>query len=130
MAQSDPLRAVNRRDFNWKPKDTLPPGAHSFNAFGNPPDGNYAFFGRFPADYTVPMHWHTNDVWVAIIEGSMTIRRTGLPDVRIERGGFFFLPGKLKYIADCREECVFLAYGYEPFDIFYLNKDDDPRNKK
>ncbi|MDV3278092.1 MAG: hypothetical protein LYZ69_06455 [Nitrososphaerales archaeon] len=130
MAQSDPLRASNPRDFHWKPKETLPPGAHSFNVFGNPPEGNYAFFGKFPAKYAVPMHWHTNDVWVAIIEGSMIIRRTGWQEVRIGRGGFFFLPRKMQYIVDCPEECVFLAYGYEPFDIHYLDENDDPRNRK
>jgi hypothetical protein len=130
MAKSDPLRVANLRDFHWKPKDTLPPGAESFNVYGNPPEGNYAFYGKFPANYTVPTHWHTNDVWVAIIEGSMTVSRSGLPDVKIEHGGFLFLPEKMQYVAKCPEECVFLAYGYEPFDIFYLNEDDDPRNRK
>jgi hypothetical protein len=75
------------------------------------------------------MHWHTNDVWVVIAKGSMLIRRDVFPDLTIDRGGFFFLPGGMQYVAHCNDECIFLAYGFKPFDIFYRNPNDDPRNK-
>ncbi len=116
-------------DIHWKPKNTLPPGASSANVYGTPAEGNYAFYGKFPKNYTVPMHWHTNDVWVVIVKGSMIIKRDGIPDSTIRQGGFFFLPGPMRYIAHCSEECIFLAYGYKPFDISYRDPKDDPRNK-
>jgi hypothetical protein len=121
--------ATNLDDLEWKPKNTLPPGADSANVYGIPSEGNYAFYARFPKGYTVPTHWHTNDVWVVIVKGSMLIRRDDSPDQTIGRGGFFFLPGAMRYIAQCNEECIFLAYGFKPFDIFYKNPKDDPRNE-
>lgn len=126
---SDRMLIVDLLNLGWKPKETLPPGASSANAYGVPAEGNYAFYGKFPKQYTVPMHWHTNDVWVLIVKGSMVIRRDGLSDSTIREGGFFFLPGLMQYIVYCCEECIFLAYGFKPFDIFYQDPKDDPRNK-
>ncbi len=126
---SEAMVVVDVSSLSWNPKETLPPGANSANAYGIPAEGKYAFYGKFPGNYTVPMHWHSNDVWVLIVKGSMVIGRDGLPDSTIKEGGFFFLPGLMQYVAHCDEECIFLAYGYEPFDIFYRNPKDDPRNK-
>jgi hypothetical protein len=127
--RQDKMIVENVVNLSWKPKETLPPGASSTNVYGIPSEGDYAFYGKFPQDYTVPIHWHTNDVWVVIAKGSMIIRRDGLRDSTIKQGGFFFLPGLMQYIAQCTEECIFLAYGFKPFDIFYRNPKDDPRNK-
>jgi Domain of unknown function (DUF4437) len=119
----------NLSQLEWHPKPTLPPGAESALAFGEPAKGHYDFYGKFPADYTVPMHWHTNDCTVIMISGSMTIKRDSAPDVTIEQGGLFTLPAKMKYIAYSAKGCIFLVHGAEPFDIFYVNPQDDPRNK-
>jgi hypothetical protein len=59
-----PFPVINPAQLAWKPKDALPPGAHGALVRGDPHTGPYAFFGRFPARFTVPMHWHTNDVAV------------------------------------------------------------------
>jgi hypothetical protein len=55
--------AKNPADLHWKVKDTLPQTpspAHSAVAWGDPAKDAYAFFGKFPAGFTVPMRWHTN----------------------------------------------------------------------
>jgi hypothetical protein len=130
LAAHDQMQVSNPSSFQWKPKDTLPPGAFATLVFGDTHVGNYDFFGKFPAKYTVPMHWHTNDVMVVMMQGSMVIAREKMPDVEIKQGGFFMLPGGMKYTAHCEEECIFLAHGPKAFDIFYQNPKDDPRNKK
>jgi len=58
---------------------------------------------------------------------SMVITPEGGAASEIEQGGFFSLPARMKYVAHCAQECVFLAWGEEPFDIFYENPNDDPR---
>jgi hypothetical protein len=121
---------VNPADFHWKPKETLPQKpspAHAAVVWGDPPKGAYAFFGKFPASFTVPMHWHTNEILVVMTKNSMVITPEGGETREIKEGGFFSLPAKMKYIAHCTRECVFLAWGDKPFDIFYENPKDDPR---
>jgi len=118
---------MNPAQLEWKPKDALPPGAHSALVRGDPHVGPYAFFGRFPARFTVPMHWHTNDVAVAMTQGSMAIEPQSGPAATIEQGGYFFLPGMMRYVARCAEPCTFLAWGEKPFDILYADPKDDPR---
>jgi hypothetical protein len=48
----------------------------------------------------------------------------------IEEGGYFFLPGAMRYVARCAAKCTFLAWGEKPFDILYANPKDDPRLKQ
>lgn len=124
----DPMMKKDISQLEWHPKKTLPPGAMSAIAYGDPAKGHYDFFGKFPADYTVPAHWHSFDCMVIIVKGSMTIKRDGLEDVTINEGGFFNLPAKMKYVAYTPQQCIFLVHGEDPFDIFYANPNDDPRN--
>lgn len=128
---AQPWVVKNPADFQWKVKEALPQTpspAHSAVAWGDPAKGGYAFFGKFPAGFTVPMHWHTNEVLVVMTKNSMVITPAGGAPRDIKEGGFFSLPAKMKYVAQCAQECVFLAWGDKPFDIFYENRNDDPRN--
>ena len=120
---------ANPADFHWKPKETLPPGAKAANVYGDPTKGNYAFYGKFPAKYTVPQHWHTDDCMVAIIKGSMRIDPENAASVNIQEGGFFKLPGQMRNAAHTPKETIFPVWGTEPFDIHYANPKDDPRNR-
>ena len=43
------------------------------------------------------------------------------------RSGYFFLAGKMRYVATCARPCTFLAWGEQPFDILYERSEDDPR---
>lgn len=130
FAQTNNTMTVkNISQLEWHPKNTLPAGAFSSVVAGDPTKGHYAFYGKFPARYTVPAHWHSFDCTVLIVKGGMTIKREDLEDVTIQQGGFFTLPGKMKYTAYTSEECIFLVQGEDLFDIFYVNSKDDPRNQ-
>ena len=128
QTSNDAMIVKNINQLDWHPKKTLPAGAMSAAVYGDPSKGHYDFYGKFPANYTVPMHWHSNDCMVEIIKGSMTIKRDGFADVSIQQSGFFTLPAQMKYIAYTPTECIFLVHGEKPFDITYLNSKDDPRN--
>ena len=118
---------LNPPQLAWKPKEALPPGAFGAVVRGDPHEGPYAFFGRFPVKFTVPLHWHTNDVAVVMTQGAMVIEAEGAPARTIPQGGYFFLPGQMRYVAKCALTCTFLAWGEKPFDILYANPKDDPR---
>ena len=125
---NDSMIVKNVNGLEWHPKISLPTGAMSANAYGEPAKGNFDFYGKFPNNYTVPMHWHSFQCKVIIIKGSMIIKRDRAADITITQGGFFTLPAKMKYIAYTPHECIFLVHGENPFDIFYQNPKDDPRN--
>jgi hypothetical protein len=126
-ADDDPMPVVNPADFHWKPKEALPPGAVAAVLRGDPARGDYDFVGKFPAHYTVPMHFHTNDAVVVMLEGTMVIGRKGRPDIAIREHGLFVLPAKAAYTAHCEAACTFLVHGARPFDIIYVDAKDDPR---
>jgi hypothetical protein len=128
-ADTDPMPVVQAADLQWKAKEALPPGAFGAVMRGDPAKGEYDFVGKFPAQYTVPMHLHTNDVVVVMLDGSMTIGRSGRPDVTIAPHGLFVLPAKMPYTAHCESACTFLVHGDRPFDIIYSDPKDDPRKK-
>jgi hypothetical protein len=62
--------------------------------------------------------------------GSMVIEPLEGPAQTIEAGGYFFLPGGMRYVAKCAAPCTFLAWGEKPFDIIYAEPKDDPRLKQ
>ncbi len=129
VASADPMLAINPAEFHWKPKDALPPGASGAVLRGDPAKTAYDFVAKFPDHFTVPMHTHTNEMVVVMLEGTMVIGRTGEKDVAIEKGGLFVLPAKMAYTAHCEAACTFLVHGEKPFEIIYSNPKDDPRKK-
>lgn len=119
--------ATSPGQLTWVPKEVLPKGAFSATAHGDPHSGAYAFYARFPGDYTVPLHWHTHDVEVAILEGSMTITYPGHEPVTIKPEGYFFLPARQGYVVHCDKPCLFLAWGSHPFDFHYSDQTGQDR---
>ena len=126
-ADTSGLPVVNPAAFHWKKKEALPPGAFGAVLRGDPAAGDYDFAGKFPDRYTVPLHFHTNEVVVVMLEGAMTIGRPKQPDVTIAEGGLFVLPARLAYTAHCDKACTFLVHGQRAFDIIYADPKDDPR---
>jgi hypothetical protein len=130
VANPDPMLSINTADFHWKAKDALPPGAFGAVLRGDPTKGNYDFVAKFPDKFTVPMHSHTNEMVVLMLDGTMVIGRANQPDVSIAKDGLFVLPAKMAYTAHCEAACMFLVHGEKAFDIVYSNPKDDPRKKK
>ena len=126
-AEFGAVRFARPSELTWVPKPALPPGAFGAVAEGDPHSGRYAFYGRFPERFRVPAHWHSGDVEVVMIEGAMEIGEEGAGSRTAEAGDFFLLPARVPYTAECRQGCLFLAWGSEPFDIHYVRADDDPR---
>ena len=124
------MAVVQPAERHWKPKTALPPGAYGANLWGDPASGPYGFVGKFPANFRVPLHSHTNDVRVVMLKGNMVISYPGEPDVEIAEGGYFLLPARRPYVASCARSCEFLALDQLPFDIIYADPKDDPRTKK
>src|SRR5262249_26896765 len=124
------MTVVQTAERHWKPKLALPPAAFGANLWGDPATGPYGFVGKFPVNFRVPLHSHTNDVRVVMLKGNMVITYPGELEVEIAEGGYFLLPARRAYVASCAKGCEFLAFDQLPFDIIYADRKEDPRERK
>ena len=112
----------------------LPPGAQIAVLEGNPAEkGPVVMRLKFPANYTIPPHWHSMTERIVVVSGvfhySMgeSVDRAG--SQALNAGSFVSLPGKMHHYAWTKTPTVVQINLEGPFDLFYINPADDPQNK-
>ena len=119
----------------WKPNPNLPRGAQFAVLSGDPTKsgGLYAVRIKVPDGYKVPPHWHPVDENVTVIRGTLLI---GLGETvepsklkQVPAGAFMHMPKEMRHYAMAKGETVLQLHGIGPFEINYVNADDDPRKK-
>lgn len=118
----------------WAPAPPfLPAGAQISVLEGNPAEkGAVTLRLKFPANYDIPAHWHSMTERVTVLSGTLNV---GMGD-RLDRqasqalkpGGFVSLPAKMRHFAWTTAPAVVQINLEGPFDIFYVNSTEDPRN--
>ena len=120
----------------WGPAPpALPPGAEISVLEGDPAQkGAVTLRLRFPANYTIPPHWHSMTERVTVLSG---ILQVGMGDTldrqasqALQPGGFVSLPAKMHHYAWTATPTVVQISLEGPFDIYYVNPGDDPQRKK
>jgi quercetin dioxygenase-like cupin family protein len=111
---------------------TVPKGAKVAVLYGDPgKEGPIAFRIKVPAGYKIPPHWHTNAEYLTIISGAFYFGSGDKPDKAQEHmmkaGAFHYLPAKAHHYAYAKAETVVQVQSTGPFDINYVNPDDDPQ---
>jgi quercetin dioxygenase-like cupin family protein len=89
---------------------------------------------RLPGGYVLPAHWHPTDEHVTVINGTFLV---GLGDVFDERallpplrkGDFITAPAHANHFAKTRGRTVVQIHAIGPFELTYVNPDDDPRRR-
>jgi hypothetical protein len=120
-------------EVSWGPgPPTLPSGAELAVLFGSPAeDGPFVIRLKFPAGYDVPPHWHSKDEHVTVIAGAFgmgtgeALDRDAAPP--LAAGSFVRIPARMPHFAWTDEETLVQINGMGPFDITYVNSEDDPR---
>lgn len=118
----------------WGPAPSaLPAGAQIAVLEGNPSEkGPVTLRLRFPANYSIPPHWHSMAERVTVLSGRLHV---GMGDTldrtvsqSLEPGGFVSLPATMHHFAwtDIATDVQISLEG--PFDIFYVNATDNPQN--
>lgn len=111
----------------------LPPGTKIALLDGNPatPDQLFTYRLKMPAGARLPPHAHPADEHVTIISGELL---SGLGDTwddqamrRMPAGSYYALPGGTHHYALVTKECVMQMHGVGPWEIHYLNPEDDPQ---
>ena len=110
----------------------LPTGAKIAVLQGDPSaSGPVVLRLLFPANFVVPPHWHSMAERLTIISGTLyvgagdTVDRAG--SAALAPGGYAYLPAKMHHYAWTKAAAVVQINLEGPFDIFYINANDDPR---
>ena len=128
--------AMNSAELQWMAAPpSLPPGAKLAVLQGDPGSkGVYTLRLQVPDGYKIPPHTHPTTENVSVISGAMSFGMGPKFDEtagkKLEAGGFASMPAGMKHYAWATGETVLQVHGMGPFQIKYVNPEDDPRNAK
>lgn len=123
-------------ELEWTPgPPSLPAGAEMVVLSGNPAaEGVFTMRLRLPANYRIPAHWHPAHEHVSVIDGTFSM---GLGDSFDEAalrehgpGDFVMMEPGTRHFAASRDGAVIQLHGVGPWQINYVNADDDPRGRR
>ena len=118
------------------PPPKLPPGARFAVLLGDPsvPGKLYVFRVKLPDGFSVPPHVHPIDEHVTVIEGTMTLgfgkTQDGSPMQELPAGSYIRLPQGVPHYNRMKGPTVLQFHGIGPFDIIYMNPEDDPSRRE
>jgi hypothetical protein len=110
----------------------LPAGARIAVLKGDPSkEGIFVLRLKVPSDYRIMPHWHPAYENVTVISGTANIGMGEVFDktkgVKIPTGGFGYLAPQMHHFFWAEGETVIQLHGMGPWQLYYLNPDDDPR---
>jgi quercetin dioxygenase-like cupin family protein len=112
---------------------SLPPGAQGAALLGSPAkEGPFVLRLKFPAGFVIPPHRHSKDEFVTVISGGFAVasgERLDRSAQPLRAASFVHLPAGMPHFAFTTEETVVQINGTGPFDVMYLDPNDDPRKK-
>lgn len=86
---------------------------------------------KMPNGYTIPPHWHPTDEHVTVIKGQLVIgmgdtisQAAELPALKV--GDFITAPANAHHYAKSRGETIVQVHMMGPFQLTYVNPEDDP----
>ena len=109
----------------------MPKGAKIAVLQGDPgKSGPFVMRLMSPAGYKIAPHWHTQSENITVISGALYLgmgEKSVLKNAHALRaGGFHHLPGKTPHYAFTKTATVVQVHGEGPFDLTYVNPDDNP----
>lgn len=129
---ADKMENFKLDSIEWKDEPLLPRGAKSALVIGDPSKpGVFMAYLKFPANYEIPAHTHPFAEVVTVLKGTVW---NGMGE-KLDRkkgdetdvGGSFTLPASHAHYLWNEDESVVLLTATGPWNITYVNPDDDPR---
>jgi quercetin dioxygenase-like cupin family protein len=128
-----PATAMHPGDnLQWgEPPPVLPKGAKLAVLMGDPgKTGPYVIRLSFPPGYKVAPHQHSAPENVTVISGTLMLGMGDKFDSKAlkthKTGVFVSIPAKSNHYAMAKTETVVQIHGDGPFDLTYVNPNDDP----
>lgn len=133
-AGSEGHKMVSPDDLSWSDVGSLPAGAKVAVIEG--PMSKAAPFTvrlKFPANYTLPAHWHPAVERVTVLSGTFYMGMGDKFDAKkttpLKAGSLIIIQPENRHFAMTKEEVIVQLNGIGPWGITYVNPADDPRNK-
>jgi quercetin dioxygenase-like cupin family protein len=113
---------------------SLPRGATLVVIEGKPAEpGPFTMRLKFPAGYKVPAHSHPAIEHVTVLSGTINFAMGDKFDAGkfkpMRAGSFIVMPVGINHFVETKEETVIQLHGVGPWDVKYVNPEDDPRKK-
>jgi mannose-6-phosphate isomerase-like protein (cupin superfamily) len=101
---------------------TARPGQDSSVLWGDPRTGAYGRFNRFAAGFEDRPHFHTRDLRVVIVSGTMIVKITSDPTMELGPGSYALVPGGSVHTHSCKAgaACVLFVEQDGPTDTTVL----------
>ncbi|HRN87445.1 cupin domain-containing protein [Hyphomicrobium sp.] len=128
-------KELTNADMTYVDHPAFPKGATYVLLHGDPDkEGLFILRVKFPPNYVVPPHTHPVFESVTVMSGAMwsgmgeTVDKTG--GKKLGAGGLLLLPANhAHYVWTQDEETIIQVAANGPFDLIYINPEDDPRKK-
>ena len=116
IAQIIPAESVK-----WVPAR---PGQDVSVLWGDPRTGAYGRFNRFAAGFEDRPHYHTRDLRVVIVSGTMIVRVGEAASQEVGPGSYQFIPGGTAHTHSCKagSACVVFVQQDGPNDTVPVSK--------
>jgi quercetin dioxygenase-like cupin family protein len=122
-------------DLKWGPvPPSLPSGAQVAVLAGDPGKaGPFVIRIKLPDGYKVPAHWHPTDENVTVLHGTFLMGRGDKFNAdaaeSLPAGSFVRMPREVRHFAGAKGDTIIQLHSMGPFEIHYVNAEDDPRKK-
>lgn len=130
------MKELTPEDIVYKDDPAFPKGGQTVVILGDPSKpGLFIIRAKFPPNFVVPPHTHPAFESVTVLSGTMGSGMGEKADTSkgkiLKAGSMLALPANhAHYVWSLDEETIVQVTGNGPFDLKYINPDDDPRNKK
>ena len=110
----------------------LPGGAQFAVVSGDPSKkGMFTIRAKLPANYSVPAHWHPTDETVSVVSGKlaygMSNRLNRTQALGLDAGQSVVMKAKMNHWVLTADGAEIEVSAMGPFQITYVNPNDDPR---
>ena len=122
-------------DMVWNDMPNLPAGTKVAVLEGDPSkDGFFTIRLKLPAGFKIAPHWHPATEHVTVISGVFNLgfgdkfdpsKGTAMP-----AGSISIMPAKHHHYAWANEETIIQLHGVGPWQLYYVNPEDDPAHMK
>lgn len=133
-AETEDHRMMSPGELKWADVPSLPAGAKIMVIEGPLNEAvPFTFRLRFPANYSIPAHWHPAVERVTVLSGTFYM---GVGDkldtgnsMALLPGGMMIMQAGTKHFAWNEDEVILQLHGTGPWGITYVDPADDPRKK-
>lgn len=131
---ADKMESFASEKMQWADEPILPKGAKSALLLGDPSKAG-VFIARlkFPPNYQIPAHTHPFTEIITVLKGKLGNGMgqkfdSGKGEVLNQSDSFVLPAGHAHYVWTDNEETIVELIATGPWDITYINPEDDPRN--